>query len=155
MPANVTVREYDPKAARDKAAAKSAEKWIISPLTGERVPADRLADHMRLLCPPFPALSSLTRRLSWPRYNTVDSQYYEKREREREAADAKAPVYAPGVDISSNIKAFAERRSDIFGVGEKGAAQTIIGKRIDEEDRDRERESERFIHPILAFLRGW
>lgn len=43
------------------AARKAADKWIISPLTGERIPADKLQEHMR--------------------YNTVDSQYKEQRER--------------------------------------------------------------------------
>lgn len=44
-----------------QAHKKLADKWIISPLTGERIPADKLQEHVR--------------------YNTVDAQYKEQRER--------------------------------------------------------------------------
>lgn len=47
--------------AAASAHKKAADKWIISPLTGERIPADKLQEHVR--------------------YNTVDSQYKEQRER--------------------------------------------------------------------------
>lgn len=40
------------------------------------------------------------------------------------------PVYAPGSDVSAAIKDFAARRTDIFGVGSKGAEQTVIGKKV-------------------------
>ncbi|VDN33356.1 unnamed protein product [Gongylonema pulchrum] len=101
----VVIREYDPK--KSIAARKAADKWIISPLTGERIPADKLQEHMR--------------------YNTVDSQYKEQRERELSDRNEEEPVYAPGADISTNIGKFAERRTDIFG---HGAEQTIIGKKV-------------------------
>lgn len=42
---------------------------------------------------------------------------------------------ASGTEISRNIAKLAERRTDIFGVGEKGAEQTIIGKKMGEEER--------------------
>lgn len=42
---------------------------------------------------------------------------------------------ASGTEISRNIAKLAERRTDIFGVGEKGAEQTIIGKKLGEEER--------------------
>ncbi|VDN55427.1 unnamed protein product [Dracunculus medinensis] len=105
----VLIREYDPKKA--VAQKKTADKWIISPLTGERIPADKLQEHMR--------------------YNTVDSQYKEQRERELSDRNEEEPVYAPGADISTNIGKFAERRTDIFG---HGAEQTIIGKKLGEEE---------------------
>ncbi len=86
------------------------------------------------------------------RFNTVDQQYFSQRERSvlflfssflalsvtrkiccflsfRERQNEE-PVFAPGQDISSSIKAFAERRTDIFGVGEKAAEQTVIGKKV-------------------------
>ncbi|MCP9262087.1 splicing factor 3a, subunit 1 (SF3A1) [Dirofilaria immitis] len=105
----VVIRDYDPK--KSIAARKAADKWIISPLTGERIPADKLQEHMR--------------------YNTVDSQYKEQRERELSDRNEEEPVYAPGADISTNIGKFAERRTDIFG---HGAEQTIIGKKLGEEE---------------------
>jgi hypothetical protein len=45
------------------------------------------------------------------------------------------PTHASGTDISRNIAKLAERRTDIFGVGEKGAEQTVIGKKLGEEER--------------------
>ncbi|VDD86135.1 unnamed protein product [Enterobius vermicularis] len=106
---NVIIREYDPK--KTQAHKKLADKWIISPLTGERIPADKLQEHVR--------------------YNTVDAQYKEQRERELSDRNEEEPVYALGADISKNIGKFAERRTDIFG---HGAEQTIIGKKLGEEE---------------------
>lgn len=37
---------YDPKAARQE--KKGAETFLISPLTGERIPASQYAEHMRI-----------------------------------------------------------------------------------------------------------
>lgn len=45
------------------------------------------------------------------------------------------PTNASGTEISRNISKLAERRTDIFGVGAQGAEQTIIGKKLGEEDR--------------------
>jgi hypothetical protein len=45
------------------------------------------------------------------------------------------PITASGNEISRNIAKLAERRTDIFGIGEKGAEQTIIGKKLGEEER--------------------
>jgi hypothetical protein len=45
------------------------------------------------------------------------------------------PITASGTEISRNIAKLAERRTDIFGIGEKGAEQTIIGKKLGEEER--------------------
>uniref|UniRef100_A0A0N5ADX1 Splicing factor 3A subunit 1 n=1 Tax=Syphacia muris TaxID=451379 RepID=A0A0N5ADX1_9BILA len=106
---NVIIRDYDPKKAQSH--KKLADKWIISPLTGERIPADKLQEHVR--------------------YNTVDAQYKEQRERELSDRNEEEPVYALGADISKNIGKFAERRTDIFG---HGAEQTIIGKKLGEEE---------------------
>jgi splicing factor 3A subunit 1 len=74
MAGNVVIRDYDPKKGRNgtnfyirhyyfcSARAKGqAEKFIISPLTNERIPADKLHEHVR--------------------YNTVDPQFKEQRDR--------------------------------------------------------------------------
>jgi splicing factor 3A subunit 1 len=56
------VRDYNPKAARQQTVKRPLpEKYIISPLTNERISADKLHDHVR--------------------YNTVDPQYKEQRAR--------------------------------------------------------------------------
>ncbi|PAV59164.1 hypothetical protein WR25_24592 [Diploscapter pachys] len=110
---NVIVRDYDPKKAAHK-ASRPTDKWIISPLTGERIPAEKLEEHIR--------------------YNTMDSQYKEDRERFQEEKKNEEPVLAHGGDISKHLGKFAERRSDIFGVGAAGAEQTIIGQKLGEEE---------------------
>ncbi len=44
-------------------------------------------------------------------------------------------VFAPGQAIESSLKQLAERRTDIFGVGEEAAQEAEIGKKMGEEDR--------------------
>ncbi|KFD51600.1 hypothetical protein M513_07479 [Trichuris suis] len=113
-PENVTIRkDYNPR-NRILEKAKAEQKWVISPLTGEKVPADKLTEHLK--------------------FNTVDQQYFMQKERELMDRQDEELVFAMGADISANIKAFAERRSDIFGVGSKGAEQAMIGKKLGEED---------------------
>ncbi|CAD6190228.1 unnamed protein product [Caenorhabditis auriculariae] len=110
---NVIVRDYDPKKASG-GKLKPSEKWLISPLTGERIPSDKLDEHVR--------------------YNTVASQYKEDRERHLGERSTEEPVLALGADISKNLGQFAERRTDIFGVGSQGAEQTVIGRKLGEDD---------------------
>ncbi|XP_003379249.1 splicing factor 3 subunit 1 [Trichinella spiralis] len=113
-PENVTVRkDYNPR-SRLLEKVQSEQKWVISPLTGEKIQADKLTEHLK--------------------FNTVDQQYFVQKERELQERQEEELVFALGSDISANIKAFAERRSDIFGVGSKGAEQTMIGKKLGEED---------------------
>lgn len=111
---DVIVRDYDPKRNVTQ-KPKAVENWIISPLTGERIPSDKLAEHVR--------------------YNTVDSQYKEDRDRHIGERSTEEPVLALGADISRNLGNFAERRTDIFGVG---GEQTMIGKKLGEEDNSQQ-----------------
>ncbi|KAK5976868.1 hypothetical protein GCK32_015169, partial [Trichostrongylus colubriformis] len=110
---DLIVKDYDPKKAAH-ASKRPADKWLISPLTGERIPSDKLEEHVR--------------------YNTVDSQYKEDRERLMGERGNEEPVLAPGAEISKNLGRFAERRTDIFGVGAAGAEQTVIGRKLGEEE---------------------
>ncbi|EGT52787.1 CBN-PRP-21 protein [Caenorhabditis brenneri] len=112
---DVIVRDYDPKRNSQTQKQKQVENWIISPLTGERIPSDKLAEHVR--------------------YNTVDSQYKEDRDRHIGERSTEEPVLALGADISKNLGQFAERRTDIFGVG---GEQTMIGKKLGEEDNSQQ-----------------
>jgi hypothetical protein len=48
--------------------------------------------------------------------------------------DDDALMSSSGTEISRNIAKLAERRTDIFGVGSQGAEQTIIGKKLGEEE---------------------
>ncbi|KAJ1346967.1 hypothetical protein KIN20_001902 [Parelaphostrongylus tenuis] len=110
---DLIVKDYDPKKAAH-AMKRPMDKWLISPLTGERIPSDKLEEHVR--------------------YNTVDSQYKEDRERQLGERGSEEPVLAPGAEISKNLGRFAERRTDIFGCGAAGAEQTVIGRKLGEEE---------------------
>ena len=55
------VRDYDPRKSRQQLATKLPDSYIISPLTNKRISTDKLQDHVR--------------------YNTVDPQYKEQRDR--------------------------------------------------------------------------
>ena len=47
--ANIQIRRgYDPKAPKAAPAAVPSDKFLISPITGERVPADSMAEHMKI-----------------------------------------------------------------------------------------------------------
>ncbi|XP_065840413.1 splicing factor 3A subunit 1-like isoform X2 [Oscarella lobularis] len=109
---NVQIRrDYDPKAPKSKPVAPSApapDKFLVSPLTGERVPADKMAEHMR--------------------FGLLDPRWREQKNKEIEEKKEQEEVYAPGTSIGSSLKHFAERRTDIFGQEE-----TYIGRKIGEE----------------------
>ena len=58
----------------------------------------------------------------------------EERDKQISAKQSEEVVFAPGQSIESSLKQYAERRSDIFGVGDEGAQETMIGKKIGEEE---------------------
>lgn len=109
---NVVIKkDYNPKAAKAAAGtAKVPEAWVISPVTGEKIPADKLQEHMR--------------------YGLLDSRWIEERERSLQEKMTQEEVYAPGTAIESSLKQLAERRTDIFG---SGTEETEIGRKIGEE----------------------
>ena len=109
---NVVIKkDYNPKAAKAAAStAKVPEAWVISPVTGEKIPADKLQEHMR--------------------YGLLDSRWIEERERSLQEKMTQEEVYAPGTAIESSLKQLAERRTDIFG---SGTEETEIGRKIGEE----------------------
>ncbi len=45
---NVEVRKYDPKQAKQQQKKAGAEEYLVSPITGERVPASKVQEHMRI-----------------------------------------------------------------------------------------------------------
>lgn len=47
--ANIQIRRgYDPKAPKAAPAVVPSDKFLISPITGERVPAESMAEHMKI-----------------------------------------------------------------------------------------------------------
>ncbi|XP_006010684.1 splicing factor 3A subunit 1 [Latimeria chalumnae] len=109
-PDQVIVRkDYDPKASKPVPSAPAPDEYLISPITGEKIPASKMQEHMRI--------------------GLLDPRWLEQRDRSIREKQSEDEVYAPGLDIESSLKQLAERRTDIFGVEE-----TAIGKKIGEEE---------------------
>ncbi|XP_069789495.1 splicing factor 3A subunit 1 [Narcine bancroftii] len=109
-PDQVIIRkDYDPKASKPVAGTPAPDEYLISPITGEKIPASKMQEHMRI--------------------GLLDPRWLEQRERSIREKQSEDEVYAPGLDIESSLKQLAERRTDIFGVEE-----TAIGKKIGEEE---------------------
>uniref|UniRef100_A0A8C5DUX0 Splicing factor 3A subunit 1 n=1 Tax=Gouania willdenowi TaxID=441366 RepID=A0A8C5DUX0_GOUWI len=109
-PDQVVIRkDYDPKASKPQITVPVSDEYLISPVTGEKIPASKMQEHMRI--------------------GLLDPRWLEQRDRSIRDRQTEDEVYAPGLDIESSLKQFAERRTDIFGVEE-----TAIGKKIGEEE---------------------
>ncbi|XP_058945289.1 splicing factor 3A subunit 1-like [Pocillopora verrucosa] len=104
-------RNYDPKAPKAAAPLAQTDKFLISPITGERVPAENMAEHMKI--------------------SLLDPRWREQRDRVMQEKKEQEQVFAEGMSIGSSLKQLAERRTDIFGAGDE---ETVIGKKIGEED---------------------
>ncbi|KAF5908116.1 splicing factor 3A subunit 1, partial [Clarias magur] len=109
-PDQVIIRkDYDPKASKTQIIVPPGDEFLISPITGEKIPASKMQEHMRI--------------------GLLDPRWLEQRDRNLRERQIEEEVYAPGLDIESSLKQLAERRTDIFGVEE-----TAIGKKIGEEE---------------------
>lgn len=92
----------------------SDEYLMISPLTREHIPANKVQEHMRI--------------------GLLDPRWVEQRDKHLDKL-AQETVFAPGTAIEASLKQLAERRTDIFGVGDE---ETAIGKKIGEEDKKKD-----------------
>ncbi|XP_023330282.1 splicing factor 3A subunit 1-like isoform X2 [Eurytemora carolleeae] len=115
LPGSVVVKKYDPKAAAAVRKKTEEDQFLISPLTGEKIPAGKVAEHMKV--------------------GLLDPKWLEERDKQIISKSNEEVVFAPGQAIESNLKLLAERRSDIFGVGEEAAQETYIGQKIGEEEQ--------------------
>ncbi|XP_032691580.1 splicing factor 3A subunit 1 [Odontomachus brunneus] len=115
-PGNVVVKKgYDPKQHAVKTTRPAApDEYLISPITGERIPASKVQEHMRI--------------------GLLDPRWVEQRDKHLDKL-AQETVFAPGTAIEASLKQLAERRTDIFGVGDE---ETAIGKKIGEEDKKKD-----------------
>lgn len=98
------------------------DEYLISPITGEKIQASKMQEHMRI--------------------GLLDPRWLEQRDRSIRDRQAEDEVYAPGLDIESSLKQLAERRTDIFGVEE-----TAIGKKIGEEEIQKPEEKVTALRP--------
>lgn len=113
QPDQVLIRkDYNPKVLKNQ--LQSSDQFLISPVTGEKIPADKMQEHMRI--------------------SLLDPRWVEQRDRSMHEKLQQEEVYAAGSSIESSLKQFAERRTDIFGFGDEEAA---IGKKIGEEEKRR------------------
>merc|ERR550517_1378404 len=101
VPGNVTIRKDD--------------QFLISPITGEKIPASKAAEHMKV--------------------GLLDPRWVEERDKHISAKANEEVVFAPGQSIESSLKQLAERRTEIFGVGEEAAQETAIGQKMGEEEK--------------------
>ncbi|KAJ8678963.1 hypothetical protein QAD02_014750 [Eretmocerus hayati] len=115
-PGNVVVKKgYDPKQHATKVSRPAApDEFLVSPITGEKIPASKVQEHMRI--------------------GLLDPRWVEQRDKHLDKM-AQETVYAPGTAIEASLKQLAERRTDIFGVGDE---ETAIGKKIGEEDKKKD-----------------
>uniref|UniRef100_A0A0V0G5J9 Splicing factor 3A subunit 1 n=1 Tax=Triatoma dimidiata TaxID=72491 RepID=A0A0V0G5J9_TRIDM len=114
VPDKVIVKKgYNPKQAAKN--LKSGDNYLISPLTSEKIPANKVQEHMRI--------------------GLLDPRWVEQRDKHIQDRINQETVYAGGSAIEASLKQLAERRTDIFGVGDE---ETAIGKKIGEEDKKKD-----------------
>lgn len=108
----VIIKKYDPKQVHKPAPKPpQADEFLISPITGEKITASKMAEHMRI--------------------GLLDPRWIEQRDKHTVDKLNQDNVYAVGTAIEASLKQLAERRTDIFGVGDE---ETVIGKKLGEEE---------------------
>uniref|UniRef100_A0A6B2EH38 Splicing factor 3A subunit 1 n=1 Tax=Phlebotomus kandelakii TaxID=1109342 RepID=A0A6B2EH38_9DIPT len=108
----VVVKKYDPKQVQNAPKpAPVTDDFLISPITGEKIPASKVAEHMRI--------------------GLLDPRWVEQRDKHTVEKLTQDNVYAAGTAIEASLKQLAERRTDIFGIGDE---ETMIGKKLGEEE---------------------
>lgn len=113
-PDKVIVKKgYNPK--QNQKTSKGVDNYLISPLTSEKIPANKVQEHMRI--------------------GLLDPRWVEQRDKHIQDRINQETVYAGGSAIEASLKQLAERRTDIFGVGDE---ETAIGKKIGEEDKKKD-----------------
>lgn len=89
--ANIQIRRgYDPKAPKAAAPQAPSDKFLISPITGERVPAENMAEHMKI--------------------SLLDPRWREQRDRVLQEKKEQEQVFAEGKNVQCFICACSEKR---------------------------------------------
>merc|ERR1712136_247416 len=83
----------------------SGESYMISPITGEKIPAGKMQEHMR--------------------FSLLDPNWKELKKKQVQEKQDEEVVFAGGTDIGASLRGLAERRTDIFGVEEVGLGQKV------------------------------
>lgn len=87
-------------------AEKDASKMVLSPITGERIPVNEMAEHMRI--------------------SLIDPKY--KEQKERMMAKLRETTLAPDDEIARNIVGLARTRPDIFGTTEEEVSNAVMAE---------------------------
>lgn len=112
---NIVVRaDYNPKAKTFERPQAGDVEYLISPLTGERIPASKMTEHMKI--------------------GLLDPAWVEQRKREILKKKEEEDYFAQDAAVASSLTRIAKRRTDIFGVEELGIGQQVgeEHKRVDE-----------------------
>ena len=109
-------KDYDPKMKPSTSAnpASKVQNYVINEITGEKVPIDKMNQHVK--------------------YNLLDPRWLEEKERQQREKQQQEEVFAIGNQIGNSLKQLAERRTDIFGAGDE---ETVIGRRLGEEEEEK------------------
>ena len=109
---NIIIRtDYDPKAKRQREEVVESDGFLISPLTNEKIPANKITEHLRI--------------------GLLDPKWIEQRDRVARERKEQDEVLAQEASFI-HLKNLAERRSDIFG---SHAEETQIGRKVGEEEK--------------------
>ena len=87
------VKDYQRPDPRARAAAASATKMVLSPITGEMIPVDQMAEHMRI--------------------SLIDPRW--KQQRDAMLSKIRDTTKASDDEISRNLVGLARSRPDVFG----------------------------------------
>jgi len=112
---NIVVRSnYNPKAKTFERPQAGDVEFLISPLTGERIPASKMSEHMRI--------------------GLLDPAWVEQRKKEIAKKKEEEDYYAQDAAVASSLSKIARKRTDIFGVEETGIGREVgeEKKRVDE-----------------------
>ena len=109
VPADIVIRpNYDPKAnTRTRVNAGDVE-YLISPLTGQPIPASKMAEHMKI--------------------GLLDPSWVDQRKTEIQKKKDEEDYYAKDESVVLSLSGIAQRRTDIFGV----AGEAGIGRQVGE-----------------------
>ncbi len=87
------VKDYQRADPRARAAASAATKMVLSPITGEMIPVDQMAEHMRI--------------------SLIDPRW--KQQRDAMLSKIRDTTKASDEEISRNLVGLARSRPDVFG----------------------------------------
>jgi len=97
------VRNYKKPEERKVAAAPNSSKFVVSPITGEMIPLDEMAEHMRI--------------------SLLDPKW--KVQREAMLAKLQGSTQASHEDVAANVLNLARNRPDIFGSTDTEVSKAI------------------------------